>query len=320
MRLVRYDHSMDALSGLLGGPRAQGAFLLRAVLEPPWSLRIEDEAPISVMVLNAGSVHVRWDDGETATLEPGDVALVRGPDHYVLADTPDRPPEVFVDPDQHCTNAAGDDLGDVMTLGVRSWGNDPEGSTTMIVGAYHLDSEVSRRMLDALPRLVHLSSGEWDGAVAALLAAEMQHEGPGQDAILDRLLDLVLMTTIRTWWTSAPGAPGWYRADTDPAIGAAVRAFHRDPAHRWTVQELARTAGLSRAAFARRFTEVVGEPPMTYLTNWRLMLAADLVCEPGETIGSVAATVGYASPYALSAAFKRVRGVSPSEHRLARTG
>ncbi len=96
--------------------------------------------------------------------------------------------------------------------------------------------------------------------------------------------------------------------------------LHINPAHRWTVAELAEEAGMSRATLARRFTEVVGEPPMTFLTNWRLTLAADLLCEPGNTIGSVAHQVGYASPYALSTAFKRVRGISPREHRLARAG
>ena len=94
--------------------------------------------------------------------------------------------------------------------------------------------------------------------------------------------------------------------------------LHNKPAHPWTVTELAEEAGMSRAALARRFTEVVGEPPMTFLTNWRLTLAADLLCEQGSIIGSVAHQVGYASPYALSAAFKRVRGISPKDHRLAR--
>ena len=98
-------------------------------------------------------------------------------------------------------------------------------------------------------------------------------------------------------------------------IGHALRLLHHNPAHPWTVAELARETGLSRAALARRFTELVGEPPMSFLTSWRIALAADLLLEPGATVGSVAPQVGYSSPFALSTAFKRVRGMSPQQYR-----
>jgi AraC-like DNA-binding protein len=91
--------------------------------------------------------------------------------------------------------------------------------------------------------------------------------------------------------------------------------LHNNPAEPWTVAGLAAEIGISRAALARRFTDLVGEPPMSYLTGWRLDLAADLLREPDATVGAVARQVGYGSPFALSAAFKRVRGVSPREHR-----
>jgi AraC-like DNA-binding protein len=100
-------------------------------------------------------------------------------------------------------------------------------------------------------------------------------------------------------------------------VGQALRRLHNNPAHPWTVATLAAEVGVSRAALARRFTELVGEPPMTFLTGWRLALAADLLREPAATLGAVARQVGYGSPFALSAAFKRVRGISPQQHRLA---
>jgi AraC-like DNA-binding protein len=93
--------------------------------------------------------------------------------------------------------------------------------------------------------------------------------------------------------------------------------MHHNPAHPWTVAALARETGVSRAALARRFNDLVGEPPMTFLTEWRIALAADLLLEPGATIGSVADQVGYGSPFALSTAFKRLRGISPQQHRTA---
>ena len=117
-------------------------------------------------------------------------------------------------------------------------------------------------------------------------------------------------------WRPPPGAaPGWYRAHGDPVVGPALRLLHHEPARPWSVESLARETGVSRAALARRFAELVGEPPMSFLTGWRLALAADLLRDPDATLAAVARQVGYGSPYALSTAFKRVRGVSPREHR-----
>ena len=136
---------------------------------------------------------------------------------------------------------------------------------------------------------------------------------PGQEAVLDRLLDLLLIAVLRAWFARPEAeAPGWYRAHADPVVGPALRLLHNAPEHPWTLAELAAACGASRAALARRFSELVGEPPMAFLTGWRIALAADLLLEPGATVGSVAPQVGYGSPYALSTAFKRVRGISPA--------
>ena len=136
--------------------------------------------------------------------------------------------------------------------------------------------------------------------------------------MLDRLLDLLLIAVLRDWFARPEAeAPGWYRASADPIVGPALKALHHDPAHQWTVEELAKGAGVSRAALARRFNDLVGEPPMAFLTGWRIALAADLLLEPDATVGSVAAKVGYGSPFALSTAFKRLRGISPKQYRVA---
>jgi AraC-like DNA-binding protein len=136
--------------------------------------------------------------------------------------------------------------------------------------------------------------------------------------VLDRLLDLLLIAVLRAWFARPDGQPpGWYRAHADPVVGPALRLLHHNPAHPWTVATLAHEVDVSRAALARRFHELVGEPPMTFLTSWRIALAADLLREPGATIGSVAEQVGYGSPFALSTAFKRIRGISPQQHRAA---
>ncbi len=138
--------------------------------------------------------------------------------------------------------------------------------------------------------------------------------------MLDRLLDLLVISGLRSWF-GRPDAqpPAWFAAHADPVVGVAIELLHESPERPWTVGELAAAVGLSRAALARRFHDAVGEPPMTYLTGWRLALAADLLLEPGATVGAVSRQVGYASPFTFSTAFKRAYGHSPAAHRTAPT-
>jgi AraC-like DNA-binding protein len=297
---------MDAVAGLLDGPRARGAFLLRSSMNPPWSLLIRDEAPLCLVAVVRGHAWI----GD-AKLEAGDIAIVRGPDHYVVADDPRRPPMMHILPGERCETPDGAEVKPMSDLGVRTWGNAVDGETQLVTGTYMLEGEVSGRLLRALPPLL---VQRLDSPLVDLLADEIVKDEPGQEAVLDRLLDLLLIATLRAWF-AREDAPGWYRAYGDPIVGRALRMLHHDPARSWTVAELADAAGVSRAALARRFNDLVGEPPMAFLTGWRIALAADLLREPGATVGSVAEQVGYGSPFALSTAFKRVRGISPQQHR-----
>jgi AraC-like DNA-binding protein len=312
---------MDAIAGMLDGPRAREAFLLRSSMDPPWSLRIEDEAPLTVLAMVRGEAWVVPDRGEAVRLASGDVALFRGPDPYTVADDPATAPMAIIEPGQVCRSLdpRADALVDSASTGVRTWGNAADaGATVMLTGSYGLHGDVSARLLRALPALLVLRDDEWDCPVIPLLADEIVKEDPGQEAVLDRLLDLLLIAVLRAWFARPEGgAPEWYRAWSDPVVGRALRLLHHNPAYPWTVAELAHETGASRAALARRFNDLVGEPPMSFLTGWRIALAADLLLEPGATIGSVAHEVGYGSPFALSAAFKRVRGISPQQHRAA---
>lgn len=310
---------MDALTGLLDGPRARGAFLLRCVLDPPWSVRIQDRAPLCLTAMVRGHAWVVPDRGDAVRLGAGDVAIVRGPDPYTVADDPATQPQVLILPGQRCVNPDGAELAYTMRMGVRTWGNSPDGATTMLVGVYDLDSEVSQRLLRALPALLTLPAAAWRSPLIPLLSEEMIKDDPGQEAVLDRLLDLLLIAVLRVWFARPEAkTPPWYRAYDDPMVGRALGLLHHNPAHPWTVAELAVATGVSRAALARRFTDLVGEPPMTFLTGWRLALAADLLHDSDATLGAIARQVGYGSPYALSTAFKRVLGVSPHQHRATR--
>ena len=217
--------------GLLDGPRAREAFLLRSSMDPPWSLRIEDEAPLTVVAMVRGEAWYIPDDGEPVSLQRGDVAIVRGPDPYTVADDPGTAPQVMILPGQRCTTMDGEDLGSMRDLGVRTWGNAADGATVMLTGSYHLDGEVSGRLLRALPTMLALRQDEWDCPVIPLLADEIVKDEPGQEAVLDRLLDLLLISVLRAWFARPEAeAPGWYRAYSDPVVGRALRLLQNNPA------------------------------------------------------------------------------------------
>jgi AraC-like DNA-binding protein len=308
---------MDALAGLLDGPRARGAFVLRAILDPPWCVRVQDRSPLCLVAMTTGEAWVIPQGDDPVRLGVGDVAIARGPDPYIVADDPATSPQVVIHPGQRCTTPDGRDMSQAMDLGVRTWGTSMHGSATMLIGTYERRGAISQRLLTALPKLLVVPGDAIASPLVGLLGEEIVKEEPGQEVVLDRLLDLLVITVLRVWFARPEAdAPAWYRAHSDPVVGRALRMLHNNPAHPWTVAALAAEMGVSRAALARRFRELVGEPPMGYLTEWRLALAADLLREPDATVGAVARQVGYGSPYALSTAFKRVRGISPQEHRV----
>jgi AraC-like DNA-binding protein len=306
---------MDAVVGLLDGVRARGAFVLRMMMDPPWSMSIRDEAPLTLICQTRGNAVIVGQSSGPVWLRPGDVAVTRGIEHYIYADDPSTSPMVVIHPGQRCTTLGGEDLRFEMSIGVRTWGNSASGATRSVICAYEGRSEVSARLLDALPAVLVLRADEWETPLVALLAAEAGHDGPGQEAYLDRLLDLLLIAVLRTWFDRDENAPTWWQAEHDTVVGPALKLIYNNPAHPWTVANLAAAVGCSRAVFARRFTEQVGEPPIAFLTGWRLALAADLLRSSQATIAAVARQVGYSTPFALSSAFKRAYGVSPNTHR-----
>jgi AraC-like DNA-binding protein len=292
------------------------------MLDPPWSMRVQDEAPLTLICLTHGSaVIVPHRDGDPVWLRPGDVALTRQngrrSEHYLFADDPGTTPQVVIHPGQRCTTLTGDDLRFEMAMGVRTWGNSAAGATRAVICAYEGRSEVGTRLLEVLHTVLVLRAGEWETPLVDLLTAEAVRDGAGQEAYLDRLLDLLLMGVLRTWFDREGNAPQWWHAEDDPVVGPALRLIYNNPDHPWSVANLAAAVGCSRAVFARRFTESVGEPPIAFLTSWRLALAADLLRSRENTIAAVARKVGYSTPFALSSAFKRAYGVSPNVHRAA---
>jgi AraC-like DNA-binding protein len=316
MRQRLHSELVDPVSALLDGPRARGAFVIRCLLDPPWAMSVRDEAPLTVVAVVSGEATITQ-GRTTARLTPGSVALVVGPRHYTVASDPELDPDVVIHPGQRCETLDGEPLAMSMRLGVRSWGHAADASTVLVTATYEHHSAISHDLLASLrsPAVVHRRH---DDPLIALLADELVHDEQGQQALLDRLVDALTIDTVRTWYTEyVDAAPTWWHGQHDPIVGEALHLIHHEPARPWTIAALARAVGTSRANLARRFTDLVGEPVITYLTSWRLSLAADLITQPDATVTEVAAQVGYSSPFALSTAFKRRYGLSPHQHRLA---
>ncbi|MEV0697172.1 AraC family transcriptional regulator [Saccharopolyspora sp. NPDC050389] len=310
---------MDVLSDLLHRAHAKDALVKQLIRRPPWSMTYADAPPLTVVAALAGPASIRLDGAaEPVRIGAGDIALIGRTGGYTIADSPTTPPEFVIRGGKKYVVGGGEVAGDHQSLAPRTYGDGLPGATIMLRGAYELRGEMGDRLLDMLPPLAVVSAGPRTEAALDLLAAEVSRDEPGQDAVLHRLLDLVLVLALRAWCARPEAAlPAWCRALADPAIGDALRLLHDDPARRWTIAELAAKIGMSRAAFAARFTDLVGEPPLTYLTSWRMTLAADVLRDTEATVATVARQVGYEDAFAFSVAFKRVRGLSPSMWRRA---
>ena len=194
--------------------------------------------------------------------------------------------------------------------------------TTIVCAGYDYDQDVAQSLLSLLPPVLHVPGepvqGAKIGAVVALLAAELGTRDAGARAAVARLIDLLLIQAVRAWSAAATDErPSWLRALNDPVIARALAALHDRPGEPWTIQALASEVHLSRATLARRFAHLVGEPPLTYLTRWRMDLAARQLKDTTEPVEAIARAVGYTSEYAFSRAFSRHRGQPPGRYRRA---
>ncbi|CAM3620254.1 AraC family transcriptional regulator [Kibdelosporangium persicum] len=185
----------------------------------------------------------------------------------------------------------------------------PAGPAVLLVGTYPVRGAVAQRLMDILPGVLVVPDSEGCDSTWQFLETQC---GPGQQVVQDRLLDWLLVCTLRSWFDGQGDVPPGWRDET---VGPVLRAMHAAPGKPWTLAALADQAGVSRTTLASRFAKVVGKPPLTYLTDWRMTVAADLLAESDATVGAVAHRVGYADAFGFSAAFKRFHGISPSECR-----
>lgn len=305
---------MDVLADLLARARARGALFAHSTLRAPWGIEFHDvDVTLSLHAVLVGDLWVEQGSAPPRRLLQGDLLLVNSARPYRFV---------------HAPGAPAVPLAEVLAMaepreGTRRFvvGKDRERQQTgLLCGAYTFQGAVCDSLLGSLPELIALPAGARNDAplrtVLGLLEEELGRDAPGQQTLLDRLLDLVLVYALRSWFSQAGAhAPAWYRALDDPAVGSALRALHADPSRAWTVAELADAAGLSRAALARRFTTLTGSPPLAYLTAWRMTLAREALLRPESTLALVAHEVGYGSEFAFASAFKRELGVAPGRWR-----
>jgi AraC-like DNA-binding protein len=303
---------MDVLSDAIGVMRTGRPHSALTERRGRWAVRHPPFAGAGFHVVLQGTCGLIPEDGPAIALGAGDAVFLPHGTAHALSDGLSAPRA-----DAPVTLLA--ELDDQIPPGGAS------GSTVLLCGAYLFERARPHPLVGELPEIIHLPAhvGRHTPLRTAidLLGSELEHRRPGADAVVSALLDALLTYMVRSWFDETPDrhpATGWSAALADPAIVAALGGIHGDPARHWTVGELSARAGLSRSAFARRFTALVGRPPLTYLSWWRMAMAARILRESDAPLSTVATQIGYTSEFAFANAFKREYGIAPGRYRRER--
>lgn len=321
----------DTLSDVLRSVRLRGAVFYQLSLPTSWAVEApplrelagllfpDAEHVMEYHVLAKGAGWVCLAGMQPVRLQPGDIIILPHGDGHVLSSDPAQRP-ARIDPDWV---AATRDAPKPIPIVFHSpyeitWGEPLETAENQVTcGFLSCDRHPFNPLLDALPRLLHLPAG---GASArhdlAALAVRVERSEPGAAALLERASETMFIDALRRYLESLPaGSTGWLAGLRDPQLGRALALIHRAPARPWTIDDLARAAGLSRSVFCARFLRLLGQPPMQYLARWRMEAAASLLRNSRAPVASVALEVGYESEAAFARAFKREVGTSPARWR-----
>lgn len=307
----------DPLGEALHLLRMSGVFYSRSDLSEPWAMAIPPTPGVLTFhVVLGGCCNVEFEGRDRVKLRSGELALVpHGLGHLLSGE--DRAEPVGLD-QLDCRR-----ISPTYALFRHGGGGAP---TTLVCGVMRFDHPAARQLIGLFPPVIHIEDShapeqEWLHSALRWMAAEALEVRPGGEAVITRLADIVVIQAIRSWLARDPAArTGWLGALQDPQIGRALAGIHTDPARPWTVTLLAREAGMSRSSFAARFTELVGEPAMRYVTRWRMTLAHGWLEEGPASVAEIGARLGYHSEAAFSRVFKRTMGVSPGAVRRQKAG
>ena len=305
----------DPLGEALHFLELRGAFYCRSEFTAPFGLELPPfEGYLWFHAITAGSCWLEAPQARPRRLAASELALVPHGEGHRLRSEPDAPtPSIF--------ELEREQLGERYEILRHGGGGE---RIDMVCGAVRFDHPAARRLLAVLPRILAFDPAtsptqlEWLRSTLRLMALEAEGLRPGGETVITRLSDVLVVQALRAWLESDPAAQsGWLGALRDPQIGRAISLIHREPGRPWTVASLADQIPMSRSAFAARFTELVGEPAMSYVTRWRMHLAAAALRDEGATVAALADRFGYRSEAAFARAFKRVVGSPPGAVRRA---
>ena len=303
---------MDPLADVFDLSRVSGAVMAQLIAYEPWGVAVDPVPGAAFHAVVAGGCWLRVPGRAPQHLMPGDVVLLPTNTPHELVSSVD----VRTDsPVRFETDTRRTPDGDMTIQG-------PGAGTRVLCAAYDYDHDVAHPMMSQLPPVLYIPAGMPgdDGGLAAtlrLLVLELGGRPPGSRAAVGRLIDVMLIHVMRAWlrMQEEDATDGWLLALRDPVVARAMNAVHQRPGEPWTLESLASEVSVSRATLARRFTQLVGETPPEYLTRWRKDLAAQRLRDTDDTVGAIAAAVGYRSEYSFSRAFTRHRGLAPGRYR-----
>lgn len=304
--------AVDPLGEALHFLRMSGVFYCRSEFTAPWGLELPPfEHCVMFHIVTAGQCWLDVQGTEPRRLRPGDLALVpHGEGHLLLSEPGVRAARLF---DLHREQVS--ERYEILQHG----GGGTE--ATVICGVVRFDNPAARHLIKLLPRLINVDAWsspemEWIQSTLRFMAAEARELRAGGETVITRLADILVIQAIRSWMAREPAAQtGWLGALRDKQIGRAIALIHRNPSSQWTLASLAAKVGMSRSAFAERFTQLVGEPAMHYVARWKMHTALLWIKESDTPLGELATRLGYESEAAFSRAFKRIIGTSPGAAR-----
>uniref|UniRef100_A8M1A6 Transcriptional regulator, AraC family n=1 Tax=Salinispora arenicola (strain CNS-205) TaxID=391037 RepID=A8M1A6_SALAI len=303
---------VDVLGDVLALARVDASLLATFDARAPWAIELPARQGASFHAVVAGTCWLTVEDMQPRQLAPGDLVLMPTGVRHEFSTDLNLPTRRF---DDDLKRSLIQPDGDLMLHG-------PGARTRILCAGYSYEAHGAHPVLSLLPPVLHVATaqpenGPWLRAVLDLLAHETGSAATGSDTAAVRLLDLLLIHVIRVWLHTGGDTVGvsWLRGLHDPVSGRALAVLHEQPSLNWTLEALAEAVNVSRATLARRFTRHVGEPPLRYLSRWRLSLAAHKLRNTSLPVAAIARDIGYTSEFAFNRAFARAHGHPPGRYR-----